>query len=880
MANRAELRGILEGLPELETLSEVELEVFNRCLDEMVEGGGSPLASALILTDYKWEPVSMAHFLSDPYYAGDLTKDLFPMVRALLIETFDTGRRPTELVLAGATGWGKTTALGLCCVYMAYRLSCLRDPHEYYGLMRGAPIVLGLYSVSEDQAFDTVYGKVLTWVDAIPYFVEKAPRVRRINSKIKFAQSPVEIVTGSKELHTIGKDLFFAGIDEANFMQAANGNVDDGVAATIYTSVSRRLKSRFMTSSGEPAGMAVISSSKRTKASFVENHLKDNQGDVASGIIKVASYTQWEVRPASKYTKPRFRVQLGDRIHPARILLPGEDPRPGASVIFVPGEYRRDFEQDVDKALRDIAGVASESMAPLLHDKTCLARCEALAKHAHPFTRSVVTISTEDDIGIEAYFRPELMFKVVRSKYVLRLNPHCSRYIHVDVGLTNDCMGLAMCHIAGYKMVKRLRKDGTGYEDKAPVVVVDFMLRCKPPGAGEIDLGKVRAFIASLRDYGISIARLSYDGYQCFTGDTRVRLRDGTSPTMAELAAEYGRSREFWVYSYDPVNRRFTQGRARNARKTGAKRIMVVEVDGKPVRCTEDHMWMLRDGRWCAARNLRPGFSLMALQTRISNRGAVGASAGHEMPRQPCGCVNRGWRQMPQRTVADAVRGRGRRKACRYRGFVKSNDALDAVQWTAAPERRRLQQKAGVGEGRGWCARLAPDHEVTAVRFTGQVEDVYDIEVEDHHNFVLDVGVVVHNSRDSCQIMRKLGYDSVVYSVDKTDEAYLSLKQALVEDRLYIYHYEPFVQEISELERDLDRAKVDHPRISPSTGKPGSKDVSDAVAGCVFNALIDKRVAIPGIIRSTDPVRDDVAAKVSIPGGSVLWSDLEKEVRS
>ncbi len=649
MIDRAELRKVLGDLPELETLTEAELVVFQQCLDEMVESGSSPLAASLVLTDYKWEPVSMAQFLSDPYYAGELTHDLFPACRGLLIEAFDNGRRPTELVLAGATGWGKTTCLSLCCIYLAYRLTCLRDPHDYYGLMKGAPIVLGLYSINLDQAFDTVYGKVLNWVDAIPYFSEKSPRVKRISSKIKFAQSPVEIIAGSKELHSIGKDLFFAGIDEANFMMAANGDVDEGVASAIYTSVSRRLKSRFMTSTGEPAGMAVISSSKRTKASFVENHLRDNQADVASGLIKVAAFTQWEVRDPRRFTRPKFRVQLGDRVHPARVLLDGEDPRPGAEVMTVPGEYRRDFDQDIDKALRDIAGVASESMVPLLHDKSCLARCAALATHVHPFTREVINISTDDDIGIDAYLRPELLFKIVRSSYRLRLNPEAARYIHVDIGLTGDSMGIAMSHISGFKTVKRPRKDGTWYEDKAPVHVVDFLLKVRPPQIGEIDLGKARAFLIALRDYGVPIWRVSYDGFQ---------------------------------------------------------------------------------------------------------------------------------------------------------------------------------------------------------------------------------------SRDSVQIMRKLGFDSVVYSVDRTDEAYLSLKQALVEERMIVYHYPEFVREISELERDLDRGKVDHPRVSSSTGQPGSKDVSDALAGSMWNALSDKRLAFPSLARTSAPGVDNVGAKVAVPGGTMLWSDLEKEVRS
>ena len=43
---------------------------------------------------------------------------------------------------------------------------------------------------------------------------------------------------------------------------------------------------------------------------------------------------------------------------------------------------------------------------------------------------------------------------------------------------------------------------------------------------------------------------------------------------------------------------------------------------------------------------------------------------------------------------------------------------------------------------------LHTNHKVVSINFIDDVEDVYDIEVKDNHNFALASGVFVHNSKD------------------------------------------------------------------------------------------------------------------------------------
>lgn len=97
----------------------------------------------------------------------------------------------------------------------------------------------------------------------------------------------------------------------------------------------------------------------------------------------------------------------------------------------------------------------------------------------------------------------------------------------------------------------------------------------------------------------------------CVTGDTKVPLLDGTTPTIKDLV---GRD-EFWVYSVNRDNSRIEGARGFNARKTGSNvKVFKVTLDnGEVVRATPDHRFMMRDGSYERLEDLKPGDSLMPL---------------------------------------------------------------------------------------------------------------------------------------------------------------------------------------------------------------------------------------------------------------------------
>jgi tRNA-splicing ligase RtcB (3'-phosphate/5'-hydroxy nucleic acid ligase) len=118
----------------------------------------------------------------------------------------------------------------------------------------------------------------------------------------------------------------------------------------------------------------------------------------------------------------------------------------------------------------------------------------------------------------------------------------------------------------------------------------------------------------------------------CFQGDTRIPLLDGTQRSLKDLAEGTG---PYWVYSLDE-NRQVVPGVAvaLNTR-SGAELMKVTISGGHEIICTPDHLFMMNDGTYREARELRFNDSLMPLQRRRQTRdGYESVSTGKGTARQ------------------------------------------------------------------------------------------------------------------------------------------------------------------------------------------------------------------------------------------------------
>lgn len=110
-------------------------------------------------------------------------------------------------------------------------------------------------------------------------------------------------------------------------------------------------------------------------------------------------------------------------------------------------------------------------------------------------------------------------------------------------------------------------------------------------------------------------------GGHCFTGDTKIPLLNGTEITLKDLAENYN-NKEFWVYSLDE-NQNIVAGKGCKPKLTGKKvKILKITLDnGETIKCTGNHLFLMRDNTYKEAKLLQINDSLMPLYRKLGRGG-------------------------------------------------------------------------------------------------------------------------------------------------------------------------------------------------------------------------------------------------------------------
>ena len=143
---------------------------------------------------------------------------------------------------------------------------------------------------------------------------------------------------------------------------------------------------------------------------------------------------------------------------------------------------------------------------------------------------------------------------------------------------------------------------------KSARVVGDCIGKYHPHGESAV----YDTIVRMAQDFSMRYQLIDGQGnFGCFTGDTKIKLLDGTEKSFAELA-ELNPNEIFYVYSVDKSGR-IVIGEGRHSRITrrNARLIELTLDNGAKIRCTPDHRFMLRDGTYKAAEELTEADSLM-----------------------------------------------------------------------------------------------------------------------------------------------------------------------------------------------------------------------------------------------------------------------------
>ena len=466
--------------------------------------------SALKTTEkLKYPPIDLLTFLHHPYYLGLETinsegkrvSQIFPKVMDELQE-LNSGKY-VEAVLTGAIGTGKTAIAVWTNAYQLYLLSCLKDPQQTYNLDRASEIVFIFQSITRELAKTLDYARFKALVEVSPYFRDKFPFNKDIESKLLFPNRiEVKPVAGT-DTGAIGQNVMGGIIDELNFMavtEKSKNSIDGGEydqALALYNSISRRRKSRFMTQ-GKLPGILCLVSSKRYPGQFTDRKQEEQQRDImntGASTIYVYDKRTWEIMPEDRFTGQFFKLFIGNSLQKPRILKDGEKMPEGLQplVMDVPIEYLSEFQNDIMNALRDIAGVSTIARHPFMMDVDKVAAC---FKKEHS---SILSAEFTDFQDFKIAIHPRRFYK-----------PDIPRWVHIDLAVTGDSAGVACGTVIGFERIKR----GLDDSENMPKLWYDFLLEVKPPAGGEILFYKIRDLIYKLSELGLNIKWISLDSYQ------------------------------------------------------------------------------------------------------------------------------------------------------------------------------------------------------------------------------------------------------------------------------------------------------------------------------------------------------------------------------
>src|SRR5262245_52151391 len=282
-----------------------------------------------------------------------------------------------------------------------------------------------------------------------------------------------------------------------------------------------------------------------------------------------------------------------------------------------------------------------------------------------------------------------------------------------------------------YSMNEKGLTPGKPYK-KSANVVGDVLGAYHPHG----DSAVYDSMVRMAQDFSMRYPLIDGQGnWGCFTGDTKIKLLDGTERTFAELA-QLPPDEIFFVYSVDASGRIVVgEGQYSRITRRNAELVELTFDDGISVRCTPDHRFMLRDGTWKQAQELSIDDSLMA---------------GYFDTAQVNEETNDYLRVLQAKTgeyefahhLADEYNERHGRAPKMNGPYVRHHVNFN-----------RFDNRPTNILRMGWFEELLDvasvhNHRVISVRRLDERVDVYDITVNEHHNFMLANGCIAHNSVD------------------------------------------------------------------------------------------------------------------------------------
>lgn len=454
--------------------------------------------------------VGVKEFITSPDYLGKAS--FWPKSLDLLEQALEPGI--LGFILEWGLGGGKSFFASALLGYLLYKTAYDEvilgvNVRERVGLANEMKIAFVNTSLNQRNSKEVVFDVLQSFVKESPWFKEYLPYNPRVTSKLEFANG-YSVFPGTGKIGSIVGYSVKGGVqDEANlFENSSDGNKGTDYADEMYTEMHNRIFSRW----GDDGYFGLLSA-RRTVRDFTARKRSEylEFPEVSKQYFMPPAQTSWGNWPEKRNqvtatgNPKRWRrfdtqtLQWVDSIEQA-VVFENIIPVVGGNRIWVPEDFWIPFTVRPEEAMRDLASVPSETLAPFFRKSAALRPDFELVNPILP------------GVAPQDWMRPGIKFDELVSDdfYGDKGGRYC---FHVDLSRNLDATGFALAHKSGIDKI--LLNDSDRRPEKAILIDVDLALQIKALPGEEIEYAQIRRLIKWLRDKrGFRLERGSFDGFQ------------------------------------------------------------------------------------------------------------------------------------------------------------------------------------------------------------------------------------------------------------------------------------------------------------------------------------------------------------------------------
>lgn len=514
----------------------------------------------------------------------------------------------------------------------------------------------------------------------------------------------------------------------------------------LITQVDARMQSRFMKGTRLPT-LNIIASSKDQEHAFLESYIELKKKNESKTTL-IIDEPQWVIR-TDKDSPEKFYVAVGNKFLASEVL-PKDAPESlvnsyrdkGYKMLKVPIGYYENFKDNVELALTDIAGISTVSALKYISGQRW--NEAKVDSYLNPFTRDVITVGNAPDDRAQYgdFFDMSRVPKDCLAKPM---------YVHLDLSKSGDKTGIAGVWAMGKS------QSGDGREAESMRYRVAFSVSVQAPKGYEISFDKARNFIRWLRSMGFSVKSVTSDTYQSVQILQQLKADGFKADTLSvdRLEAMDGsKHRICKPYAYFKAT--LYEGRLQVYRKCDLLTEEIIGLEREPdghINHPEngafgcfvgDTKVRLVDGRSLTMRELVDEYS----QGKENWVYSFNEATQRIEPKR----IRKAWLTRRNAELAKVTLDNGEELLCTpdHRFMLRDGTYVEAQYL------RPTDPLMPLGDARS----------VAKVERVGLKADVYDLEIEDNHNFALDAGVFVHNSKDQADAVVGALYDASLHVDD------------------------------------------------------------------------------------------------------------------